>query len=153
MDFLAVRIAGKEGLETGESVIRAVASRLEKGGYVKDTYADAVAERERSYPTGLELGGGVNVAIPHTEARHVITSAMVFAPLEREVRFGLLGDPERFVPIKMVVMLAISDPQEQVPMLRSLMRLLQNRALVETLLASSDVDEIKRLVLSGFETA
>ena len=38
-------------------VIRKLGVKLEKKGFVKDTYTEAVAAREEEYPTGLNLDG------------------------------------------------------------------------------------------------
>ena len=44
-------------------------------GAVKDTYAAAIAARERDFPTALEVGE-INVAIPHCDTEHVNKDAV-----------------------------------------------------------------------------
>jgi len=57
--------------KTNEEIIRILAGKLEKLGYVKPSYADAVVSRELTMPTGLPLEREENVAVPHTDPEHV----------------------------------------------------------------------------------
>lgn len=150
LDYVALR-PEEEGLATNEDVIRQVAGELHARGYVRDEYTDAVVARERTYPTGLELGGGVSVAIPHTEAVHVIKSAIAVAPLPHPVDWHLLADPEHTAKVSLVVMLAVADPRRQVDILRKLMGLLQDADLVGRILSAQTVDEVRSLFVGGFE--
>ena len=59
---------------------------LLKNGKVKTSFYDAVLERERDYPTGLELEE-YNAAIPHVVPAHVEHSAMGIAVLDTPVTF------------------------------------------------------------------
>ena len=58
---------------------------LLKNGKVKTSFYDAVLERERDYPTGLELEE-YNAAIPHVVPAHVEHSAMGIASWIRLLR-------------------------------------------------------------------
>ena len=40
--------------------------KLKEGGYVKDSWLDAILEREKNYPTGLECAS-ISVALPHVD--------------------------------------------------------------------------------------
>ena len=70
-----------------EEVINELGTMLLKKGYVKDTYINAVIERERILPTGLDLGE-LGVAIPHTDSQHVN---------QANIAVGLLKNPIEFV--------------------------------------------------------
>ena len=52
-------------VSSAEDCIRLMAGLFEQYGYVQPGYGDAVAAREKEYPTGLP-GKGINLAIPHT---------------------------------------------------------------------------------------
>ena len=64
--------------DTGE-LFGAIGADLEAAGMVRPTFAAALARRESNYPTGLPVSGGV--AIPHTDAEHVITDTIAVATL------------------------------------------------------------------------
>ena len=67
-----------------EDTIRRLAGHLLQAGYVKDTYLDAVLQREKEYPTGLDLGDYC-IAMPHTFAAHVNEPALAIAKLASPV--------------------------------------------------------------------
>ena len=96
---------------------RAFSSR----GYIKDTWFDAIMERENNYPTGLGCQA-INVAIPHTtpSTSPSLTSPssspknpVVFEPM------GGMGDP---VPAELIVNLGLlAHAEGQVSVLQALM--------------------------------
>ena len=45
--------------------------KLKEGGYVKDSWLDAILEREKNYPTGLECTS-ISVALPHVDPENLI---------------------------------------------------------------------------------
>jgi PTS system galactitol-specific IIA component len=93
---------------TRDDVIRALSGRLQEFGFVRDTFSEAVLDRERSMPTGLiTLAGGV--AIPHTDSEHVIRSAIAIGLLDRPVVFKNMAAPEEDVEVGTVLLLAIAE--------------------------------------------
>jgi PTS system galactitol-specific IIA component len=94
--------------KTSEEVIRLLADRMMNGGYVKDTYVEAVLKRERVMPTGL-VTKAIGVAIPHTDPEHVNKSAIAVGLLNNPVNFKNMASPEDDVPVKVVLLLAIAE--------------------------------------------
>jgi len=93
---------------THDEVIRALSDRLQEFGFVRDTFPEAVLDRERSMPTGLiTLAGGV--AIPHTDSEHVVRSAIAIGLLDRPVVFKNMAAPEEDVEVATVLLLAIAE--------------------------------------------
>jgi galactitol PTS system EIIA component len=129
---------------SAEEVIKAIGDKLIKAGYVKDTFVDAAIEREKTLPTGLPLGGGINAAIPHTEIDHVIKPALGMATLRNEVNFRNMVSPDELVPVRLVFLLALEQPKAQVEMLQEVAGALQNSALVYSLLEKSSFEEVIR---------
>lgn len=101
-------------------VIGRLAARLAVRGYVTAGFQEAVLERERDFPTGLPTA--VPVAIPHTEARHCLRSALAVGLLAQPVSFGEMGNSQRTLPVRIVFLLALADPKEQVLWLQRFMR-------------------------------
>lgn len=73
-----------------KEIIEYMGSILIKKGLVKDTFINAVLDREKLYPTGL-FAKGVSVAIPHTDSTHVKESSVALAVLKKPVEFALMG--------------------------------------------------------------
>ena len=71
---------------TKEEVIYLLADALERQGFVKDTYKDAILAREKEYPTGLPSTSPV-VAIPHADNNLVNTTSIAVAALKSPVKF------------------------------------------------------------------
>lgn len=125
-------------------VLLRMADHLHRLGYVKESYSQAVVDREACFATGLELGS-YNVAIPHTDAEHVIKSAVSVAVLADEVNFGIMADDESLIPVKLVFMLAMQTPHAQLKILQKLVAFLQNAENLENI-----VKERNRAVIRDF---
>ncbi len=127
---------------TAEEVIKAIGKKLFDAGFVKESFVDAAIEREKTLPTGLPLGGGINAAIPHTEIEHVIKPALGMATLKKEVNFRNMVSPDEFVPVRLVFLLALEQPKAQIEMLQEVAGVLQKSKLVSDLLEKSSYEEI-----------
>jgi galactitol PTS system EIIA component len=130
-----------------EEVIEAIGKKLFEAGFVKESFVSAAIEREKTLPTGLPLGGGINAAIPHTEIDHVIKPALVMATMKNEVNFRNMVSPDEYIPVRLVFLLALEQPKAQIEMLQEVANVLQNPKLVSDLLTKSSYKE----VLKAFE--
>jgi PTS system galactitol-specific IIA component len=105
--------------ESKEDAILFLAEQLKEKGYVYETFANAVVEREEKYPTGLYLGK-INVAIPHTDTKHVKQSGVAILTLDKPVIFNKMDDPSQTIPVLIIFLLAVSEPNEYVQFLSKL---------------------------------
>ncbi len=92
---------------TDREVLSAMTDYLCEKGIVKDTYKQAILEREQSFPTGLKTGG-INVAIPHADICHVNEAAICVAVLKTPAPFRAMDEPDNDVPVSLVIMLALT---------------------------------------------
>ena len=120
-----MRVLAVTGVKARDSdeVITALINLLIERGYVKETYLNNVLQRERVYPTGLRLKGGIDVALPHGDVEHVKDMSMAVGVLEKPVRFHEMGsDPKEgnIVDASIVFVLAVNDPKLLVPYLSKL---------------------------------
>ncbi|WP_236895630.1 PTS sugar transporter subunit IIA [Clostridium beijerinckii] len=128
-----------------EEVIQELGKRMFEKGYVKSTYIDAVLEREKTLPTGLDIGE-MCVAIPHTDSKHVNESNVALAVLKNPVEFRNMIDPSKKVEVMVVFLLAINDPDSQVTLLSKLMSVFQNVELLKQIKSSSSTQEVTKLL-------
>lgn len=105
-------------------------------GYVKDSFADAIAAREQNYPTALQFGE-YNIAMPHCDVEHVKNGAICVGILKQPVAWHRMDDPEATCEVSLVVMLAINEAHAHLEMLQKVVKLLQNQELVGQIVASS----------------
>lgn len=131
--------------DSKEEVLRSMASQMESEGFVKDTYAQAVCDREVVFPTGLPTKG-VGVAIPHTDSIHVNKKAISLGILEKPVEFTVMGTEDETVEVGLVFMLAIINPDEQVEMLQKLIGICQDEETLMTLKNSDDEEKINSII-------
>lgn len=128
-----------------ESVERELAARLYEEGCVAETYADALAAREKDYPTALEVGEH-NVAIPHTEAEHTRQGAICVGVLKQPVSWARMDDADERCDVELVVMLALDDPHGHLEMLQKVIGLVQDQELVAKVIGASTEAEVVELV-------
>lgn len=140
-DLIALNLEVKDK----EEVIKELGMRMHRNGYVKDTYIDAVLEREKTLPTGLDIGE-MCVAIPHTDSNHVNTSNVALAVLKDPVEFNNMIDPSKKLNVRVVFLLAINDPNSQVNLLSKLMSVFQNVELLKQIRNSKSTEEASKLL-------
>ncbi|MBU3180298.1 PTS sugar transporter subunit IIA [Clostridium psychrophilum] len=134
--------------KTTEDVFYALSQMLLKANYVKDSFYDGLVKREMKFPTGLTLGK-YNVAIPHTDAIHVIKPAIAIATLKNPVTFNNM-DGDGQAEVNVVFAMVLKEPHSQILMLQQLMLLIQNEDILKRLHDANDVNEIYDIV-SNFD--
>ncbi|HEY8417684.1 MAG TPA: PTS sugar transporter subunit IIA [Limnochordales bacterium] len=134
--------------DSAEAALRHLAERMTALGLVKEGYADAVIAREQVAPTGLPTRG-VGVAVPHAGPEWVLHPAIGFARLSQPVWFREMGSADQRVPVELVFMLAIKDPDSQVDVLSRLVELVQNPDLLGQLQRAGDEAPILALLSAG----
>ena len=98
-----------------EELLTKLANVLREKGYVKDSYPQAILEREAAYPTGLNTKG-VAIAMPHA-----VEAAILVARLKHPVTFKEMGGSGKDVQARLVFMLSVDDPEGHVIMLGKFM--------------------------------
>lgn len=125
-----------------------MANKLHGAGCVKETFLDGIVTREAEYPTALEVNG-IGFAIPHTDSVHVNKSQICFASLKDPLIFSDMTNKENKISVKLVFMLAMAQPHEQIETLQNLVELFQDTEKVEKLLQCTTTDAFLKLVNSA----
>jgi len=102
-------------------------------GYVKETFPNAILERERFYPSGLPMEGH-KIAIPHTDAEHVNKSTILFARLANPLEFASMGDPDEKIQVQLISMFALAEKKEIGKMLELLINAYSNNEVLDAIL-------------------
>ncbi|WP_373899320.1 PTS sugar transporter subunit IIA [Haloimpatiens sp. FM7315] len=127
--------------EDKKDLLKKLSSILIEKGYVKDSFKEAILKREEVFPTGL-MTESTNIAIPHTDAIHVIKPTILFAKLKNPVTFKEMGMGKNDVNAELIFMLAINNPTSQVTTLSKLMSILSNKPVLESLKSKNSTCEI-----------
>ena len=120
-----------------EQLFDQVATLLEERKIVTDTYRPALIEREKSFPTGLDmefLGKDLpNVAIPHTDTIHNLTENVVVVRLEKPVTFHNMIAPDKEVEVSLLFFIINNSSSSQTNILAQLMDFFTGNGHLEAL--------------------
>ena len=128
-----------------ENLFQEVGKKLYEMGYVKDSFANALSEREKNFPTGLATEP-FQVAIPHTDSIHVEKEAIACIRLLNPIKFRDVGDDENEVDAEFVFVLCILEPEKQVDILKALVDTLSNEAIMRSIKTSENPDKVYEIL-------
>lgn len=128
-----------------ESFFEDASKTLLKKGYVKESFYKAILEREKKYPTGLELPK-ITIAIPHTDTEHVNEPFIFINKMkEKNIEFTQMGTDDVFVKPEFIIILGIKEPKEQVGLLSSMMSLFDNESFVNEIRNSNSIEDMYKI--------
>lgn len=120
-----------------EQLFDQVATLLEEKKVVTDTYRSALIEREKMFPTGLDmefLGKDLpNVAIPHTDTIHNLTENVVVVRLANPVTFHNMIAPDKEVEVSLLFFIINNSSSSQTNILAQLMDFFTGNGHLEAL--------------------
>lgn len=120
-----------------EQLFDQVATLLEDKKVVTDTYRAALIEREKMFPTGLDmefLGKDLpNVAIPHTDTIHNLTENVVVVRLAKPVTFHNMIAPDKEVEVSLLFFIINNSSSSQTNILAQLMDFFTGNGHLEAL--------------------
>ena len=141
-------ILGNIDAPSKEAALKMMAEKLYSLGYVKESFADAIAERETNYPSGLPMED-IKIAIPHTDADHVNQSVLCFARLKEDVEFSVMGAPEEKINVRLISMFALKEKKKIGDLLETLITTYQDNDVLKGLLEAADEQEIYNILHSN----
>ena len=120
-----------------EQLFDQVATLLEEKKVVTDTYRSALIEREKMFPTGLDmefLGKDLpNVAIPHTDKIHNLTENVVVVRLAKPITFHNMITPDKEVEVSLLFFIINNSSSSQTNILAQLMDFFTGNGHLEAL--------------------
>jgi PTS system galactitol-specific IIA component len=135
-----------------EEVLNKLAGLLGKCGYVKESFLQALLDREEAYPTGLQTSV-TGLAIPHTDTGHVIKPALAIATLDGPVLFRAMDNPQKEIPVELIIVMAIKEPAMQLEALQKIMQILQDENILIKIRQARQAKEILILMHQHFTSA
>ena len=126
--------------KTYTDVFEQLGGAVVREGYAKDSYVQALSEREAEFPTGLDIDG-FGVAIPHTAVEHVNKSGIAIARLKEPVTFIQMGSDDDPVEVKLVFMLAVIDPKQHIEELQRILGIITDKSVLIKLAGDDVTDE------------
>lgn len=143
---------------TKEEIFAEVGSALLTKGWVTEDFAAHVIEREKNYPTGIDLEilqrNLPNVGVPHTESMYVKTRMIVPIKLKQDVMFHNMIDPSKEMSVRFLFMILNNDPEGQANMLAAIMDFLtkSDAEALNKVFASEDKETIYTFLTNNFQS-
>ena len=125
---------------------------LEKLGYVKSGFSEALIEREKKWPTGLSFPGSFNVAIPHTDIEFAKKEALIIIKNSSSpFIFCNMENPKEELPVSFVLCIVLIDSHKYVSFLSDIVKFL-GRDSIQRRLEKDSLPEILELLIASFTT-
>ncbi|WJP97285.1 PTS sugar transporter subunit IIA [Macrococcus bovicus] len=112
-----------------------------KSGYITEQFEEKIAEREKSFPTGLEVGN-LNIAIPHTDPEYVLKQFIAIYTLKEPIKFRRMDDPSADTAVSIVFVLGLNEPHAQLEVLQDLMAKLQDQNFISDIHQATSIQKI-----------
>lgn len=135
----------KLNVKITDNLFKELSDNLFRNGYVKKSFYEGLRKREEVFPTGLALEE-YNVAIPHTDAEHVIKPCISVATLDNPIKFKCMEDETVDVYVNVVFMLVLNEGNSQLEMLQQLIQLIQNKSILKQILKAENGVEIIKII-------
>ena len=126
-----------------DAIALAAKPLLEKD-FITEEFIDAAIERERIFPTGLSTK--IGVALPHTEAKYVLNESISILTLKNTIVFAGMGNPKESIPVQLVFLLAISNPEKQLRILQTIITIIQNEKMLKKIRDAKEPQDIYNLI-------
>ncbi|MFP4373810.1 MAG: PTS sugar transporter subunit IIA [Spirochaetaceae bacterium] len=128
-----------------DEALRSLAGLLVERGFCRGPYIEAILERERAHPSALPMPGH-KIAIPHADATHVDSSALVFARLTKPVQFFSMGAPDEKLDVSMISMFALKEKKAIGDLLETLITVYQDETVLNEIFEAPDAEQIYELL-------
>ena len=137
-----------KNISSKEEALTYLSDKLIAKGIVKESYKEAILNREKVFPTGLQFEK-YGSAIPHTDVEHVNKEQIAVMTLENPVSFYQMGTNDVEVSVKVIFMLALKEAHSQLTILQQLIEILQDKEIMENLMNMDEYTtskEVKELL-------
>ncbi|WP_052123348.1 PTS sugar transporter subunit IIA [Heyndrickxia coagulans] len=135
----------KRKFSNSEEFFEIITAKLEKEGMINEGYYDAITNREKTYPTGLDTGQ-IKVAIPHTDCQFSNTTQLIVTTLEKPVKFKKMDDPDSEVNVSVIILILFDNPNKQLELLSEIMKIVKNQELLAGILKANTPEEVYQLL-------
>ena len=132
-------------VKNSSEIMEKMGAAFIREGLCKESYINALINRESEFPTGIDIDG-FGIAIPHTDVSHVNESGIGIATLRKPVKFIQMGTDDEEVETRVVVMLAVDNPQKHLSTLQSILEVLQDKNVLYQLSNAKEKKEVIEII-------
>lgn len=128
-----------------KEVLQIMGDAMTEAGYGEKGFTESLMEREKDYPTGLDVDG-IGVAIPHTDAEHVKKEGISIAVLDQPVEFDAMGEDNCRIPVKIVIMFTVAGAGKHIDRLLQILNMIKDEEILHGLLDAENKEEIRMVI-------
>lgn len=132
-------------VKTQDELFEIMGGRLTEDGITRNTFVQALKDREKKFPTGLHTSG-IIIAMPHTDSSHVNEGCISIAKLKEPILFHEMGNAKNELEVQMVFMLALNDPTTHLEMLQKIIGMFSDKKILNNLKEAKCVEQIYNIV-------
>lgn len=130
-----------------EEILTKIGQKLIAKNLVKQEFVREIINREKKYPTGLDLNAAdknapFNIAIPHTERKYCNCKNIVVVKLKNEVIFNNMISPSEQVKVKYLFMILNNEADAQANILANIVDFINKPGTLHKLNQFQDAEEI-----------
>jgi len=138
VDCVLIDVEAKSDTE----IISILVEKLISRGLVKDSFKNAVLEREKTFPTGLPTMG-IGIAIPHADSKYVNEPSFAIAKLKNPVSFSKMGgEPDEKVDVSLVILMGVREDKAQVKTIVKIIKMFSDEMIVNKIKKSKTNREL-----------
>lgn len=133
-----------DNLKTKEEVLKLMSDYLLDKGYINEEYYKATINREENFPTGLSTQP-VGTALPHSDAKNVLSPAVLLGILNNTVEFSDMGNSENKIDVGIVFLMALKGEDNQINYLRNIVDFSKNEENIAKIYSAKNKEEIMEI--------
>lgn len=122
-------------------LFKIIAGDLKNKGFVNEKYYDGLINREKDFPTGLQLED-YGVSIPHTDPETVTKDFIAVVRPSFPIMFSLMEDNDKNIPVDLCFFIGLKDGKRSPLVLVELISLIQNHKLILSILNEKNREKI-----------
>ncbi|MEO3720544.1 PTS sugar transporter subunit IIA [Lacticaseibacillus paracasei] len=156
-DLFDAELAFVEDGDDQDTVFKQVSDQLLVAGAVKPDFYEHLSEREKNYPTGIDMSvvnaEYPNVAIPHTEGEFVNVRKIIPIRLKKPIEFANMIAPDQKLKVSFLFMILNDDPEGQANVLAQIMDFLTTSSAetLAKLFGADDAATIYNVLATSFK--
>lgn len=140
-ELIFTQLKAKNDIE----ILKKLGRALWEKGYTAEGYCQAVVDRERQFPTGIETKG-MGIAIPHASSEYVKKDQVAIAVLSEPVSFVRMDTEHAIAAVHIVFMLALTETERHLRYLERIVTLIQDEAVLQQLQQAKDAEAVIAII-------
>lgn len=114
---------------------------FEAKNYVNEGFYDFILERERNYPTGIDLGTHT-VAIPHGNPEYIKRSFISVVSLRQPIKMKKMEDADEEIDVDLFFILGLNDGTQHLQILKQVISMIQQETFVKSIKSAKTPEEV-----------